>query len=61
MSTEAPHPQDRPSKVLVVDDNAQNLELLVEYLDTIDVETATATDGVQALEMVGRFESHVTI
>lgn len=43
----------QPSKILVVDDNTQNLELLVEYLRTIDnVETSTAADGVEALEMV---------
>ncbi|MCD4699661.1 MAG: response regulator [Phycisphaerae bacterium] len=43
----------QPSKILVVDDNSQNLELLVEYLGTIDnVETSTAADGIEALEMV---------
>ncbi len=43
----------RPSKILVVDDNSQNLELLVEYLRTIDdVETSTAADGIEALEMI---------
>ncbi|MDY7009638.1 MAG: response regulator [Planctomycetota bacterium] len=43
----------QPSKILVVDDNTQNLELLVEYLQTIDdVETSTAADGIEALEMV---------
>ena len=62
MMTEAP--TDRPaelgqadddlaaSKVLVVDDNAQNLELLVAYLDGLDCEVATAADGIEALEMV---------
>jgi len=54
MAAEAPQQgQDRPSRVLVVDDNLQNLELLVEYLQTIgDVETLTATDGLEALECV---------
>ncbi len=43
----------QPSKILVVDDNPQNLELLVEYLQTIDdVQTPTAADGIEALEMV---------
>ncbi len=37
------------SRVLVVDDNAQNLELLVAYLDGLDCEVATAVDGVDAL------------
>jgi two-component system cell cycle response regulator len=50
--TQDPQEADRPSRVLVVDDNAQNLELLVEYLHTIDVETLTASDGLEALEKV---------
>ncbi len=52
MTTDETVDQQRPSKILVVDDNSQNLELLVEYLQTIDVETSTAADGVEALEMV---------
>jgi len=42
------------SKVLVVDDNAQNLELLVAYLDGLPCEVSTATDGIEALEQVKR-------
>jgi len=40
------------SKVLVVDDNLQNLELLVAYLDALPCEVSTASDGVEALEKV---------
>ena len=40
------------SNVLVVDDNAQNLELLVAYLDGVACEVHTAVDGVDALEKV---------
>ena len=40
------------STVLVVDDNAQNLELLVAYLDGLQCQVSTATDGVEALEKV---------
>ncbi len=40
------------SRVLVVDDNLQNLELLVAYLDALPCEVSTATDGVEALEKV---------
>ena len=48
-----PEARDGASKVLVVDDNLQNLELLVEYLQTIEeVTTVTATDGLDALEKV---------
>jgi CheY-like chemotaxis protein len=39
-------------KILVVDDNAQNLELLVAYLDALDCEVDTAADGVEALQKV---------
>ena len=53
MTNDATENKLKPSKILVVDDNAQNLELLVEYLQTIDdVETPTAADGIEALEMV---------
>ena len=44
--------QPRRSKVLVVDDNPQNVELLVEYLASIECDTRTAADGLQALEAV---------
>jgi CheY-like chemotaxis protein len=44
--------QSRPSRILVVDDNPQNLELLVAYLDALDAEVTTASDGVEALEKI---------
>ncbi|MCK4626396.1 MAG: response regulator [Phycisphaerae bacterium] len=57
MTNDATENNQRPSKILVVDDNAQNLELLIEYLQTIDdVETSTAVDGIEALEMVQQVE-----
>jgi CheY-like chemotaxis protein len=57
MTNNATENNQRPSKILVVDDNAQNLELLIEYLQTIDnVETSTAVDGIEALEMVQQVE-----
>ena len=40
------------SRILVVDDNAQNLELIVAYLDGLDCDVETAVDGVDALEKV---------
>ena len=43
------------SKVLVVDDNVQNLELLVAYLDVLACEVSTAVDGIEALEKVRQF------
>ena len=42
------------SKVLVVDDNAQNLELLVAYLDSLKCRVITAVDGIEALEKIER-------
>lgn len=44
------------SRVLVVDDNAQNLELLVAYLDSLGCKVATAADGVEALGLVQQQE-----
>jgi len=40
------------SKVLVVDDNLQNLELLVEYLGGLKCTVLTATGGLEAIEKV---------
>ena len=40
------------STVLVVDDNEQNLELLVAYLEPFECRVEMAVDGVDALEKV---------
>ncbi|MBX3403507.1 MAG: response regulator [Phycisphaeraceae bacterium] len=40
--------------VLLVDDNAQNLELLQAYLDDLDCPIRTARDGVEAMEAIDR-------
>jgi two-component system alkaline phosphatase synthesis response regulator PhoP len=40
------------STVLVVDDNEQNLELLVAYLEPLECRVEMAVDGVDALEKV---------
>ncbi len=41
------------SHVLIVDDNAQNLELLEVYLEEMEeVRTSSATDGIEALEII---------
>ena len=44
--------QEKTPMVLVVDDNQQNLELLLAYLEDMDCETAGARDGPEALEIV---------
>jgi len=40
------------STVLIVDDNAQNVELLQAFLEALPVKLITAFDGVDALEKV---------
>jgi CheY-like chemotaxis protein len=43
---------ETPAKVLVVDDNPQNLELLVAYLEDVDCKVSSACGGPEALEMI---------
>ncbi len=38
------------STVLVVDDNPQNLELLLAYLEDVDCKTVSATEGAEAVD-----------
>ena len=57
--TDAPPPNDEKelvsgSTLLVVDDNEQNLELLVAYLEPTGCTIRTARDGVDAMEAVER-------
>ncbi|MBI1336468.1 MAG: response regulator [Phycisphaera sp.] len=40
------------STILVVDDNAQNLELLQAYLETLSCKTLSATDGIEAMKII---------
>ena len=40
------------STVLIVDDNPQNVELLLAFLESLPVKLVTAVDGVDALEKV---------
>ena len=41
-----------PSTVLIVDDNPQNVELLVAFLESLPVTLVTAVDGIDALAKV---------
>ena len=41
--------------VLVVDDNPQNLELLLAYLEDVDCRTLAAVDGSEAMDTVKEF------
>ena len=45
------HEDKRPC-ILIVDDNRQNLELLQAYLEELDCETLSATDGLEALKRI---------
>jgi two-component system alkaline phosphatase synthesis response regulator PhoP len=49
-----PSPPERLPVILVVDDNAQNLELIQAYLEDVDCDTVAARDGVQALDIVAK-------
>jgi two-component system alkaline phosphatase synthesis response regulator PhoP len=40
------------STVLIVDDNPQNVELLLAFLESLPVKLTTAVDGIDALEKV---------
>jgi len=42
------------SKVLIVDDNPQNIELLAAFLESLPCKLITATDGVEAIDKVER-------
>ncbi|MHC5026842.1 MAG: response regulator [Planctomycetota bacterium] len=42
----------REASVLLVDDNRQNLELMQAYLETLPCTIRTATDGVEAEELI---------
>jgi CheY-like chemotaxis protein len=42
------------STVLVVDDNAQNVELMQAYLETLNCIVHTAVDGIDALDKVAK-------
>jgi two-component system cell cycle response regulator len=42
------------STVLIVDDNPQNVELLQAFLESLPAKILTASDGVEALDMVAK-------
>ncbi len=44
-----------PPRILIADDNVQNVELLEAYLSGIDCEIETAVDGEDTLRMVEEF------
>jgi CheY-like chemotaxis protein len=42
------------STILIVDDNAQNVELLQAYLEALPCKTLTAFDGLEAMKVIER-------
>lgn len=46
--------ETRNSVVLVVDDNPQNLELILAYLEDIECQTLSAQGGQEALDIIGQ-------
>ena len=46
----------RKSRILIADDNAQNVELMEAYLAGVDCDTAVAVDGADTLTKVAAFQ-----
>ena len=44
-----------PVRILIVDDNEQNVELLQAYMEEVDgAQTETASNGIEALSLVAK-------
>ena len=51
----------RGTRVLVVDDNPQNTELVQAYLESLPVQIATAVDGLDARAQAERFKPDLSL
>ena len=51
----------RGTRVLVVDDNPQNTELVQAYLESLPVQIATAVDGLDAMAQAERFKPDLVL
>ena len=49
------------STILLVDDNAQNLELMQAFLEELPCTIQTASDGIEAIEKIERNAPHLLI
>ena len=49
------------ASILLVDDNAQNLELMQAFLDELPCKLRTASDGVEAIESIDREQPNLVI
>jgi CheY-like chemotaxis protein len=52
--TDQPNTEEINGKILIVDDNVQNVELLQAYLEGLPVISIVAHDGLEAIEQVGK-------
>src|SRR5436853_320053 len=63
--TTKPHPTENPAaqgvSILIVDDNAQNVELLEAYLEELGADIRTASDGLEALAAVEQRQPDVIL
>jgi len=50
-----------PSKILIVDDNTQNAELLQAYLEVLEADIRIAVDGVDAMEKISQEEPDIIL
>jgi len=49
------------ASILLVDDNAQNLELMAAFLEELPCTLQTASDGVEAIESIERMRPNLVI
>jgi CheY-like chemotaxis protein len=54
-------PQPKQERVLIVDDNLDAADLLSEAVRLLGYRTATANDGLQALEVASEFKPHAAL
>ncbi|HPC95520.1 MAG TPA: response regulator [Sedimentisphaerales bacterium] len=56
-----PSPPERLPVILVVDDNAQNLELIQAYLEDVECRIVAARDGIEALDLVAKTDPDLVL
>jgi two-component system, cell cycle response regulator len=61
LSDREAHPEERTERILVVDDNVDNLEIIQARLTSRGFEVVTASDGLQALDLVRRDSPHLLL
>jgi CheY-like chemotaxis protein len=49
------------SRILIADDNEQNVELIEAYLNGLDIVTAVAVDGKDTLDKVASFQPNLVL